>query len=107
MTQKELSQILEKNPFVKPSELLYTYIKDEIVGMRILPGEKINMTKIAEEMNLSRTPVRSALEMLVQDGLVERVAVLYAKTGRRIRGRSGNGSHYKRGIGSAFALYSE
>lgn len=61
---------LEKNPFSKLSDIVKDIIEEAIVGMQILPGEKINMTAIAESLDLSRAPVRDALNALVKEGLV-------------------------------------
>lgn len=67
---KIVQQSLEKNPFSKLSDIVKDIIEEAIVGMYIFPGEKINMTAIAEALNLSRAPVRDALNALVKEGLV-------------------------------------
>ena len=48
----------------------YSNIKDKIVHLELKPGEKISEKDIAEELNISRTPVREALRMLEQEKIV-------------------------------------
>lgn len=65
-----MQQRLKENPFLKLSDIVKDIIEDAIVSMHILPGAKINMTAIAESLNLSRAPVRDALNALVEEGIV-------------------------------------
>lgn len=48
-------------------ELAYLYIKREIANRRLLPNERISPEKIAEQLSLSRMPVRSAIKRLVTE----------------------------------------
>ena len=45
-------------------------IKSRIVNGQIKPGEKINEFEMAEELGISRGPVREALRQIEQEGLV-------------------------------------
>jgi len=45
-------------------------IKKAIIKGLIKPGEKINETKIAKDMGISRSPVREALQELKKEGVV-------------------------------------
>jgi DNA-binding GntR family transcriptional regulator len=47
---------------------------------RLRPGERIRETDLAEELGISRTPIREALQRLAHDGLVQ----LDARNGARI-----------------------
>lgn len=73
MNQQELIQYIKDHPFAVLSDLVYQYIVDAIVDVRFVPGSKINTKQISEELGISRTPVRTALERLVQEKLVEQV----------------------------------
>ncbi|SDM55237.1 GntR family transcriptional regulator [Halarsenatibacter silvermanii] len=53
------------------TEKVYQILKKDIVNMNIQPGTKIQLDKIAEELEVSKTPVREAVNMLSMDGLVE------------------------------------
>ena len=47
------------------------YVSDKIIRSELEPGEKIQEEKLAEELGVSRSPVREALRILVKDRLVE------------------------------------
>ncbi|MCR4443211.1 MAG: GntR family transcriptional regulator [Peptococcaceae bacterium] len=68
----EFRKRLENEPFAAVGELVYNYLFEIIIKANILPGEKISTTKIAEELGISRTPVRTALDRLANEGFVER-----------------------------------
>lgn len=73
MTVQEFKQHVKEQPFAVLSDLVYEYIVDAIVDIRFVPGTKINTKQISEELGISRTPVRTALERLVAEKLVEQV----------------------------------
>ena len=52
-------------------ERTYEHLKSVILSGRFLPGERLAEEHLAEEMGVSRTPVREALHKLEQDGLIE------------------------------------
>ena len=45
-------------------ETAYQIIRDKIIRMELQPGEPLSDKQLAEEMNMSRTPVREALILL-------------------------------------------
>jgi len=66
------------NPSRKPRkngisvrEKTYEYLKAGIFSGRFRPGERLAEEHLAEELGVSRTPVREALHKLEQDGLIE------------------------------------
>src|SRR5947199_9428374 len=48
----------------------YAQVRAAIVENRYPPGQRLGEQRIAEELGLSRTPVREALRMLEAEGLV-------------------------------------
>jgi DNA-binding GntR family transcriptional regulator len=50
---------------------IYEDIKGRIVRRELLPDVKINQKQIADDLNVSRTPVIKALHMLKSEGLVD------------------------------------
>lgn len=53
------------------ADQIFEYLRDEIIRMQLLPGEKIPETQLADKFLVSRTPVRAALAQLQAQGLVE------------------------------------
>jgi DNA-binding GntR family transcriptional regulator len=49
---------------------IYSLLKQRIVGNKVSFGYKLTEFHLAEELGVSRTPIREALNRLVQDGLV-------------------------------------
>lgn len=62
-------------PDAEPSEntveRAYAYVMDRTVGFVYRPGERIKEGEVATALEMSRSPVREALNRLVADGLVD------------------------------------
>ncbi len=65
---KDFSFALDQSSF---SEKVYNAILEQLINHRIKPGEKLSEEDIASILNVSRTPVREALQRLAWDGLVD------------------------------------
>jgi DNA-binding GntR family transcriptional regulator len=52
------------------SEQVYAVLRDAIVRAKLLPGESISENAVCRQFNISRTPVRAAIQRLAEDGLV-------------------------------------
>lgn len=50
---------------------VYEQLREDILAGRLPPGARLVETQIASEMGISRTPVREALPILENEGLVE------------------------------------
>lgn len=48
----------------------YHLVKSRILNRELKPGQYVNDTQIAEELNISRTPVREAFQLLEHEGLL-------------------------------------
>ncbi len=53
------------------SQPAYQHILSLIMTKQLMPGDRIPETRIAEEFNISRTPVRDAMRQLCNEGLIE------------------------------------
>ena len=53
------------------SEQVYEALKKAIVSLRLPPGTSISENRICRQVGVSRSPVRSAIIRLVEDGLIE------------------------------------
>ena len=49
----------------------YSYIKSKILSYELPPGAAISDNALAQELNMSRSPVREAIFMLTNDGLID------------------------------------
>lgn len=47
----------------------YELLKERILTRQLLPGQRLSVPAIAEDLELSRSPVREAVQRLVQEGL--------------------------------------
>ena len=54
-----------------PADIVYDYIKNQIVTKDVYPGTRIVEEDLVRETGVSRTPVRSALMRLAYDGLIQ------------------------------------
>lgn len=55
------------------SDQVFDYLRVKIISNGVHDGEWLRQEDIAEELGVSHTPVRQALERLVNDGMAERV----------------------------------
>ena len=50
---------------------VYEVLREKIVAGEFMAGDKLDIYKLAEEFGVSRSPVKSAVDELVHDGLIE------------------------------------
>ncbi|MBE0450907.1 MAG: GntR family transcriptional regulator [Clostridia bacterium] len=55
------------------TSLIFDRIREDILNGRYLTGDKLVEIKLADELGVSRTPVREALKQLELDGLVDNI----------------------------------
>ena len=55
----------------------YNIIKEKIVNLQLQPSADISEEKLIQELNISRTPIREALQKLAKDGFV----IVYPRKG--------------------------
>ena len=53
------------------TEQVYNILREKIIGRQYTPGNKLDIHKIAEELGVSRSPVKDAITQLVHEGLIE------------------------------------
>lgn len=61
------------NQITTIKEQVYNVIKDNILNGYFKPGEKLQEKRIAEDLNVSRSPVREAIKELIGEGLLESI----------------------------------
>lgn len=52
-------------------DIIYTTVKNRILTMEYIPGQKISEQEVAEQTNTSRTPAREAFIRLSREGLLQ------------------------------------
>ena len=66
---------LTKNPFEKVSNIVAKELENAIIRSKFSPGQRLNISQIAEAMGVSPTPVWEAIEQLQIIGLVVAEAI--------------------------------
>ena len=51
------------------ADAVYERLRAAVIGRHIEPGERLSIPNLAEQLGVSRSPVREAVQRLVQDGL--------------------------------------
>ncbi len=52
-------------------DIVYKYFREQIYAQKFIPGEFINLNQLAEQLSVSRTPLREALIILEAEGFVK------------------------------------
>jgi DNA-binding GntR family transcriptional regulator len=68
---EEVAKAIRLNPKLPLAGQLYDALKQAIVTLRLMPGVMISESSICNSTGMSRTPVRSAIARLNEDGLIE------------------------------------
>ncbi len=68
---KKMENILKIEGYELLNQKVYRVLKESIIKGFLEPGTKLLESKIAEEMQVSRTPVREAMQKLVAEGFVK------------------------------------
>ena len=75
----------------KPQDIVYQYVKNQIIGKSMFPGNRIIEDDIIRETGTSRTSIRPALLRLKYEGLVEMIPNRGAFVAKAQRGGSAAG----------------
>ncbi len=65
--------VIDKNKIVSMDEAVYQKLKTALAKRYIRPNSQLVETTIAEQLGVSRTPVRAALKRMVYDGFVQMI----------------------------------
>lgn len=65
-----VQMLREENPFLPASELAYQMLMEGLLDGHLNPGVHLNQNDLAEQLNMSRSPVRDALLRLAEEGFV-------------------------------------
>ena len=73
------TKFIEKNQNNNSAVVVFQSLKHRIINWEYLPGERLTEEQICREFGLSRSPVREALRMLVENGLMDKEPNRYYK----------------------------
>ena len=62
---------LDSDATLSASRRVYNQLRQRIITMTMLPGDRVTERLIAEELGISRTPVHEAVQRLAEEGLIE------------------------------------
>jgi DNA-binding GntR family transcriptional regulator len=65
---------------ITASEEIYRKLREEILSLRLEPGQELNLQQLATQLQVSRSPVRDALMKLSNDNLVD----IYPQRGTKV-----------------------
>lgn len=71
MDKQQLDNIRSKNPFMMLNDVVYEVLLQDIISFKLMPGSKIAESTIAEELGVSRSPVKNALEKLAENNYIK------------------------------------
>ena len=69
-TPDKIKLLQQSNPFIRLNDAVYSVIEQGIISGQLPPGTRLSVTKIAELLDVSRTPVTDALEQLKSEEFV-------------------------------------
>lgn len=70
MDQNSLKKYIASDPDAKLRDAVTDLLYNDIVGLKIRPGSKLNVNQIASTLGISRTPVAEAIAKLAEVGFV-------------------------------------
>lgn len=65
-----IDQMRKENPFIPLNDVIYEIIKEEIVLFHLYPNSRVRESVIADNLGISRSPVKDALEHLEAESYV-------------------------------------
>ena len=71
--REQLMEQTKANPFSSASTLVYEILLRSIINGDLPCGTPIKQSQLSEEFGLSRTPVRDAVNALIEEGYIEKV----------------------------------
>lgn len=66
MNPKQFEQIRRQNPFMPLNDIVHELILQEIISFRLTPSTRLSESGIAQELGISRSPVKAALAQLAE-----------------------------------------
>lgn len=71
MDCNKFEKIRRENPFMPLNDVVHELILQEIISFSLMPGSRISESSIAQELGISRSPVKAALEKLSANNYIK------------------------------------
>lgn len=81
MLKDTLDARMQQNPFARLGDTTYQVLYEAIIDLQLTPGTVLSETALAKELDISRTPIRSAFQRLAEEGLLENRGQTFAVAG--------------------------
>lgn len=65
-----MANVNKYEPFRTKNEIVYDFLKTNILNQKLVPGERIVIKDVAKKLNISDIPVREAIKRLETEGLI-------------------------------------
>ena len=70
MDKKHFERIRKENPFMPLNEVVHELVLQDIISFKLMPGSRVSESSIAQELGISRSPVKAALEKLASNNYI-------------------------------------
>lgn len=70
MNKKIFDKIRNENPFLPLSDIVHELLLQNIISFSLEPGTRISENSISQELGISRSPIKTALEGLSERGFI-------------------------------------
>ena len=68
--RRRLAEEMERNPFSTLIDAIYTIVLHDIISYKYVTGDHIKEATLAEEFGVSRSPIRTTINRLAEQGFV-------------------------------------
>ncbi len=72
MHREAFEMRVRQAPFHTIGRVVYEYLQQEIVTLRLEPGHALSETQVATDLGVSRSPVQAAIRQLTEERLLEK-----------------------------------
>lgn len=69
---ERIERLQESNPFLPINQMICSLMREDIVTCRLAPGQLLNEEQCAQYYTVSRTTIRKAFEVLVEEGWLKK-----------------------------------
>lgn len=70
MNKRYFEKIRNENPFLPLSDIVHELLLQNIISFKLEPGTRISENSISQELGISRSPIKTALEKLAEHGFI-------------------------------------